>query len=270
MTKEGERFVWGSAKTAVLEVGWNAFHLRRSFEQRSSTDLVKAARWLDLFYEALQDGSNGFSIDGEAPTLGQRIAAGFWFTVYSFQTPRETCVLKISHLHAPWYGQFSPASEEFFQEYKKNLAKQKSTYSPRLPHLILPQEVRYAHNGRRGATLIAQPYIPHKRRITDFRALDFHNQERIINEYDTFITLTRELREEGLQPDLILDRIVRNHNLVIAQMPDGPHLVLLDNGVIDLTRRAPVLNRLAPFTADLTGERARLQRIYNERNGNQR
>ncbi|GEM_PF-4987668 len=259
MTKERSvgRFV-RTARTAALEVGLNVVHLKRSFDQKiHPTGFTEAAQWLKLFYEDRQN---------EVPALGRLVATGFWFTVYSLETASGSCVFKISHEHAPWSGQLSPASEEFFEQYQTNLAKQRSIYSPRLPHLILPQEARFVDNGRRGATLIAQPHIRHGKRITDFKALALPDQEKIIGEYDAFIALTKRLREEGLQPDLILDIFVREtHNLVIA---DGPHLVLLDNGAIDLRReKAPLLNMLAPFTANLAGERARLQRICDNSNG---
>ncbi|MBI2036659.1 hypothetical protein HYT17_03450 [Candidatus Microgenomates bacterium] len=275
MTKEG--LVWGfvrTAGTAALEVGWTALHLRRSVEQRRKPmGPTEAAQWLKLFYEdRRQEDLGEFSVDGQIPALGQLVAAGFWFTVYSLETARGRRVLKISHEHQPWSGQPSPASEDFFEHYQENLARQRSIYSSRLPHLILPQEARFVHNGRRGATLIVQPYIPHGKRVPDFQALAPPDQKKIIDEYDAFIDLTRRLRTEGLQPDLVLDRLVReNHNLVIAQMADGYYLVLLDNGAIDLRRKkAPLLNMVAPLTADLTSERARLRRIHGDNNNGHR
>ncbi len=265
-----ERLAGGSVLASVKEVGWNALHLRRSVEQKiNPMGADEAVKWLNLFYGARgQEGLGEFSVDGQVPALGELVAAGFWFTVYSLETARGKCVLKISHEYPPWYGQLSPAGEDFFWHYQENLARQKLVYGSRLPHLILPQEARFVHNGRRGATLIAQPYISHGKRIPDFQALDRPDQEKIIGEYDAFIELTKELRREGLQPDLVLDRIVRKtHNLVIAQLADGPHLVLLDNGAINFRFKTPVLNRLAPLTANLAGERVRLQRMCDNNNG---
>lgn len=251
-----------SLRTVASETLWNLSHLKRSIDQKKSIDPFEGQDWLDRFYEGL---------DGKTPFLGRRIAAGFWFTVYAFEADNQKKVFKIGHKFKPSFGQFDPSSKDYFNHYKENLAIQTEIYQPHLPYLILPQEVGFVQSERRGATVIAEPYIAHRQKVADFRALTPQQQQAIIEEYDIFIALTKTMRKKGkLQPDFVFEKIVRHNNLIIAQMQDGnPHLVLVDNGAIDLTLGAPILNTLATATATFwpTFERTRFENIH-KRNGN--
>lgn len=257
-------------KTAVVELGWNICHLKRSIDQKRAID-PDAENWLALFYDAVHTVPNEFSLNGEVPVLKDRRASGFWFSVYSFEVSGRSYVLKIGHEYSPVFGPFDPSSKDFFQAYKEKLQKQRETYPSYLPYLIPIQEVAFLDNGKRTATVVVQPDVPHGEKFADFRRLSHTHQDRILREYDTLIALNRNMRRRtGLVPDLLFEHFLNGtHNLVIGQTPDGSHLVLLDDDSIDTTRNTPLLNLAAKFaaTAWLAYERARFQTIQR-RNGN--
>jgi hypothetical protein len=257
-------------RTALAETVWNVSHLKRTLDQKRTVNPKEAKNWLYLFYSAIHQQPNEFSFNGEVPKLGSRRASGFWFTVYPFEVSGRKFVLKVGHEFSPVYGQPGPSSQEFFFAYKRNLQRQRETFDPFLPYLIPPQELAFLNDGSRSTTLIAQPDDLHGEKFADFKALSSANQGEILTEYDTFIALSQEMQKTtGLTPDLLFENfMVGMHNLVIGQTTDGPHLILLDNGLIDTTREAPILNALGRFASTFwpAFEKARMQTIQRRSN----
>lgn len=220
---------------AGIEAVWHLSHLRQLFAQKNTTGPEETQTWLQLIH-------NPDSGEQEV-VLGEKLTTGLFFSVYRYRRGEEERVLKIGHRNTPAYGYPSPSTEEFFHWYKDNLKLQQRTFGAHLPHFILPQDIRFAHNDERATVLIDQPYVPHTTNKETFHCLSKEEKKRILDEYNTVVAIRKYLSEKGgLIPDLFGDLLTGGSNLVIAQTEDGPHLVLLDNGLIDFDLKAPIVN----------------------------
>lgn len=253
---------WGTLHTATREVASNVWHLGRTISEKLDTGREKAQSYLDALYEV---PNNVIFTAENIPTLGPRIASGWWFTVYRYEISGESRVLKIGHKHSPIYGYLDPPDERYPQLYNAVLEAQHKTFDSYLPYLILPQEVVYLSNGQEATTLIDQPYVPHQNNFEAFKELPYDQQEAILGEYELLEHLARNMRKEyGLQVDLFGDVATKTNNLAISKFGGKAHLVLLDNGPIDLNTPAPAVNSFATFVsvARVAFEKARFERIH--------
>lgn len=233
-------------KKSLLEIPSGIFRLKTSIDQRNNIDLIEAERWLFAAQSIVLGVSNEvFLNEADAPILKRRLSAGFTSVSYVFETQAGDWVIKIGAEKSPIIGYFDPSDENYAHWYYNNLYILRAVFANQLPHIIpKPQEVMYANNGQRSTTLIIQPFIEHLLDFEEVAQLSNDEQRSLAGELDLFDSLCRLMQEKfDLSPDLLGSA----GNLKIVQKEDGPHLILLDNGLVDGKAPSPIhrfLNRI--------------------------
>lgn len=231
------------AKDALLEIPYAFTHLRKIFKERQPLDPKEAMVWLNLAWKASPKNQETI-FDSEKPPMFKRyLTSGFNASIFVFETSKGEWVLKIGAKISPSIGCFNPSSKNFADWYSYNLNVLDIIFGQRLPYLVpKPQEVLHATNeAKKSTTLIIQPYI---KDAIDFRELDRLSPNvysNISGEFNAFYALCAEMKATyGLWPDLPC--FGRKGNLAVAQIDGHYHLVLLDNGLIDINTPSPIFN----------------------------
>ena len=226
---------------SAVEVPGSVRRLHETLKQRNNED-VRAQDWMN---QAVSIGRENllhdvFPPDNETVNISRRISSGFNTSVYSFDTTSGSWVLKIGSPKSAVPGWFDPSSLEYAQWYALNLGTLQQTFKDALPHVIpKPQYVLYAKNGLEQTSLVIQPYIPVVG--NPLLALDYPRdvRESIGGELVQFYSLCERTRKtHGVFPDF-----GREGNLVFTGGSGEPHIVFLDNGLVDQNSPSPVMNR---------------------------
>ncbi|MDO8460890.1 MAG: hypothetical protein Q7S38_00445 [bacterium] len=225
---------------AATEVPITVARLRNTFEQKT-TDVAYAQTWLN---EASKIGRENnlndvFPNDSATAVIDRKLASGFSMSVFSFTTDTGIWVLKIGAQKAAAPGWLDPSSKAYAEWYSRNLHILYETLDNCLPHAIpKPQYVMHATTQKQETSLVIQPYIPLQRDLTDAVRFPHDIRKSILDEFEVFYRSFEELRKKhGLFPDL-----GRKGNLVLSDEHDIPHLVLVDNELIDQHTPSPLIN----------------------------
>lgn len=212
--------------------------LWNSFEQRYKTTPEEAQSWLDTALSICRD-NNIFS-DNEEARIEKRVGFGFLTSVFLFNAEGREWVLKIGAKKAPVPGWFDPSTKEYAEWYAGNLGIIQDHFRHRLPNLIpSPQYVMYGTNRHNESTsIVIQPFVSDKIILENTPALPRNGRASILQELQIFYEQFEELYKKW---NFIPDFGSRD-NLVIKLIDGEYHLVLIDNGMIDLKAVSPVLN----------------------------
>lgn len=241
----------------IAELAYNIQHIRQSFELRTPND-KEAITFLAALTDTLSQPNPYFQPGENAQSLAP-LASGFFFSTYRFATESGDWVAKIGLPESPMKGFPHPSSRDFTTWYTTNLNLQRQYFQKELPHLIPdPQIAEFVHAGDRSTTVVLQPFINNIHPLKYISSLPKEGKQQIGEELRMFDSIVRRLQDDhGLTPDMLR---AKNH-FVIAPKEDGPHLVLLDNGLFDDQLDAKAMNRVnrITYTARIALEKAKLR-----------
>ena len=226
------------------ELYGSLLRLKTSFSQKNETSVADAQDWLNkAIHAATQYGI--FDEPRNECKVINKLDAGFNTSIFLCDLEENLWVLKVGAKQAPVPGWFDPSSLEYAEWYAHNLNILQNNFASTLPNLIpSPQYVFYPENSKSDrTTLILQPYIKNKIAFEDAVYLSDLHRRLILAELKFFYEVSESLFEKyKFIPDF-----GSKYNIVIEFINEIPHLVMIDDGMIDFKANSPVLNQWSKF-----------------------
>lgn len=167
-----------------------------------------------------------------------KIGEGFEAAVFDFTIPHQQnhWILKCGLPTRLTPGLYSPQSTEYASAMKWNRKMLEEIFSEKMPHLLpSPYYILSPDELAMQTTTQITPYLEQFQDLTDQQITN------LIIERFTFDKLCQKLfSTKKIIPDLIGEK-----NLMIANVADQPHLVLIDMGLQNAYAPIPLLNSLA-------------------------
>lgn len=225
-----------AATMSMLEVPTGFISILRQFGLQEEVGIVTAQHLLSRVADVIDDLTDIFK---KLPTIESHLGRGFESSVFSFNAGNTRWVMKIGVPNGFTSGMLSPSTDEYASMQRWNYKMLHANYAEQLPHIlphpyfiVSPSEINYP------STIQVVPYID---RVTSSKSLSNNQMKQLKDERIKFDLLSREFVKSGkVIPDLI-----KPSNLIVGQVNDEPHIVLLDIGLFNLCAPTPILNFFA-------------------------